>query len=296
MMSEGEAFPLTFSASGRNDGIFMKLAAEASFAPLQSLWQPVKLSEGATTILETAEGAPVLAVRRYGEGRVSAYLSNTLYLLRLHGGGMEGVSDYDRLVSQTIFWMLPDAKKAQEGDSLQLLLKEDGVDVNQRVAVGALSGRGEKAENLTCEVTWPDGRLTALPMQAGMLGEQVGLSSSRNGFLSEFKATQIGTYRLEVVRKDGQRTGQKLLVVRRPLLEMTGEPINRVFLQKLVDGSKGKIIPYGQTDDLLDGIKVPIHEKEMVTEETLWDSWWWLAPLMVLFCAEWYFRRRWDLV
>lgn len=295
-MVEGKAFALNFTASGRNDSAFMKLASEASFSTLQSLWQPVTLSEGATSILETGDGSPVLAVRRYGEGRVCTFLSNTLYSLRLKGGGQDTVNVYDRLVSQTIFWMLPDVKDTSGGDSLQILVKDDGVDVNQKVYVGALSGRGEKAGNLQCQVTWPDGKTVSYPMQATTLEHQVGLSNGKNGFLSEFKATAVGTYQMEIVRQDGLRSGRKLLVVRRPMLEMTGEPINREFLKRLAEEHGGKFVPYGVMSGWLDGIAVPERRKEILEEATQWDSWFWLIPLMALFCVEWYARRRWDLV
>lgn len=295
-MSEGKARPIAFTAAGRNDRSFMKLASEAAFSPLGSLWAPVKLSSGAVTIIESGDGEPVFVTRRYGEGRVCAFLSNTLHTLRLHGASSGGISIYDRLVCQAVFSMLPDIKKEGESDALQILLKGDNADTGQKVQVGALAGSGKKAGDLTCEVTLPDGNITRYPMQAAMLEAQVGLANARKGFLSEFKAQKAGTYQLEIVCSDGQRSEKKLLVVRRPVLEMTGEPVNRTLLKKLAELSKGRFLPLGEQGDLLAGLTIPERRKERVSEATQWDSWWWLVPLMALFCLEWYFRRHWDLV
>lgn len=295
-MDESRPVALTFTAAGRNDDAFRLLASEAVFTPLRSLWQPVRLSEGAQSLLESAESAPVLAVRRYGAGRVAILLSNTLHTLRLGGTAGAGASVYDRLVCQTVSWLLPDRNRTEAGDALQVLLRTDHADVGAAVAVGALSGRQESAADLTCVVTQPDGKTLSLPMQEATLGAQVGLSSARKGFQSEFRASQLGTYALEIAHRDGRRSQRRLLVVRRPAIELTGAPVNRALLRRLAEDSGGRWVALGHRGELFEGLAAPERRLETVRETSLWDRWLWLAPLMALFCLEWYWRRRWELV
>ncbi|NLZ62644.1 MAG: hypothetical protein GX902_02440, partial [Lentisphaerae bacterium] len=47
---------------------------------------------------------------------------------------------------------------------------------------------------------------------------------------------------------------------------------------------------------LLANLKGNSRSIEIVREYSLWNRWPWLALLISLFCLEWYFRRRWDLV
>lgn len=296
MMSEAKAVSLAFTSAGRNDDAFRVLASEATLTPLSSLWQPVQLIEGAQSIVAGGDGAPVLAVRRYGAGRTAIFLSNTLHTLRLGGGAPGGTNVYDRLICQSVHWLLPDRNKEETGEALQVLLKADHADLGEVLSVGGLSGRTETAQDLSCVVTDPEGKTVTLPMQEGTLATQVGLSSSRHGFLSEFKAQRLGVYAVEVVHRDGRRSPRRLVVVRRPAIELTGAPVNRDLLRRLATESGGRWVPLGSWEQMFAGIAVPERRVEVIREESQWDSWWWLLPLMGLFCLEWYWRRRWELV
>ena len=37
-------------------------------------------------------------------------------------------------------------------------------------------------------------------------------------------------------------------------------------------------------------------EFTQVLEHSVWDRWWWIGVLVILFCLEWWWRRKLDLV
>jgi hypothetical protein len=288
---------VSFTAAGRAEPAFAPLLTEPRLPPLLSYWSPVEPGPFSTVFLATAEASPVLVGRRFGQGRAGIILSDSLWRWQLgsEAGGTEK-SLYGRFITQLLQWLSPSNRQQNQDNGIQLLLAEQEVDLWSRVQIGALCGKAVDSSGLACRIITPEGKSLALPMVPANLGEDFGLSQKESGFACEFVPELPGTYKLEVMARDGLHSEGVLLLAKQPALEYTGEPIQRQWLQRLARDSGGTFLPWADSDRLLANLKGNSRSIEIVREYSLWNRWPWLALLISLFCLEWYFRRRWDLV
>ena len=293
-MQEGSRYRVDFTPAGRVLPAFAGMLDGGAFPSLLSVWSPVKLGEFSTSIIETAEGNPVLAMRRYGQGRVVIVLSNTLWKWQLGGADGSGKGMYGRFVTQLVHLLTPDGLDADNGDMLRIVMADDDVDLRENVVIGAVGGRLK--DGADCLVTTPSHETLTYPMREARLERQVGLRQPQDGLLCEFVPEEAGTYQIAVKSKDGTQQAQALLLVRRPEHELTGAPLNRELLSELCSRSGGAFVPLNKLNELNGRLKNEPRILETVSEYPVWNRWHWLIPLLLLYCLEWYFRRRWDLV
>jgi len=295
-MREGR-FSVDFTAAGRSQPAFSDLLSELRLPPLLSFWGPVENSAFSTVFLAAADGSPVLLGRRYGQGRAAVILSDSLWRWQLgseSGGSGKGL--YGRFLTQLLQWLAPGLQTQNEEDSIQLLLPSQEVDLRAKIRVGAICGKRVSGSGLACRILVPDGSSLALPMLPAQLGLEVGLPAPEAGYRCEFVPEQEGTYRLQVISRDGLSSEEALLVVKQPALEFTGASIDRRWLQRLAKETGGVMLPWEQAGTLLKKLPVRPRRVDIVREYSLWNKWPWLAGLILLFSLEWYLRRKWDLV
>jgi len=295
-MREGR-FSVDFTAAGRTQPAFSDLLSELRLPPLLSFWGPVECNAFSSVFLAVADGSPVLVGRRYGQGRTAVILSDSLWRWQLgaeSGGSGKGL--YGRFLTQLLQWLAPSLQNQKEEDSIQLLLPSREADLRSKIPIGALCGKRVSASGLACRILCPDSSSLALPMLPAELGLEVGLSSPAAGFRCEFVPEQEGTYRLQVISRDGLNSEEALLVVKQPVLEFTGASIDRRWLQRLAKETGGVMLPWEQAGTLLKKLPVKPRKVDIVREYSLWNKWPWLAGLILLFSLEWYLRRKWDLV
>ncbi len=298
-MREGR-FPVMFSEEGRSHPATKDLAGSVSLPPILSVWRPSEPSEFASVLVETGDESPVLAVRRYGQGRVAMLLSNTLWRWRL--GSAAAADDrhvYDAFMTRIATWLLPSPDETDAPDTLQLLTRDSEVDVGASVPVGLATGQpadGENEANFTCQVRTPDERVLQLPLSSAQLGDNVGLSDPVPGFLGRFTPHTEGEYTIEAASADGTSRSTLRVLAARPTRERTGAPVNREFLHRVADDSNGVFVPRDQWRSALDSLDDEGRIVETVRQTPLWTSPWWLALLISLFSFEWWWRRRLDLV
>ncbi len=288
---------VSFTAAGRAEPAFAELATEPRLPSLLSYWSPVEISAFSTVFLATAEASPVLLGRRFGQGRVGIILSDSLWRWQLGsevGGSEKGL--YGRFITQLLQWLSPSQQNQNQDNGIQLLLAAQEADLWEKVQIGALCGKAVDTAGLACRIITPEGKNLALPLVATALGQDFGLSQQESGFACDFVPEIPGTYKLEIMARDGLHSAVTLLLVKQPVLEFTGEPIQRQWLQRLAKETGGACLPWQEADRLLATLKGSGRNIEIVREYTLWNKWPWLALLISLFCLEWYYRRKWDLV
>ncbi|NMA20657.1 MAG: hypothetical protein GX927_08765, partial [Lentisphaerae bacterium] len=265
-MREGR-FSVDFTAAGRSQNAFSDLLSEVRLPPLLSFWGPVEASSFASVFLAAADGSAVLVGRRYGQGRTAVLLSDSLWRWQLGseaGGG--GKSLYGRFLTQLLQWLAPGLQSQNEEDSIQLLLPSREADLRAKISIGALCGKRVSGSGLACRILCPDASNLALPMLPAELGIEAGLPSPEAGFRCEFVPEQEGTYRLQVISKDGLASEEALLVVKKPALEFTGEAINRQWLQRLAKDTGGAMLPWLEAGKLLEKLPVKPRSVEIVRE------------------------------
>ncbi|MBR4900738.1 MAG: VWA domain-containing protein [Victivallales bacterium] len=293
-MKEGTRYRVDFTPAGRVLPAFAGILEEASFPALLSVWAPVKTGEFSTSVMETSDGNPVLVTRRYGQGKVAMLLSNTLWKWQLGGADGSGKGLYGRFITQLVHMLNPEGGETGQDDALRIVMAAGEADLRETVAVGVVGLNAKGGAD--CLVKTPSEKTLTYPMREAKLDKQVGLRNPQDGWLCEFMPEEAGTYQINVKSRDGTQQAEALLLVRRPEHELTGAPLNRELLNELCARSKGAFVVPSKLSDMDGKLKKEPRVLETVAEYPIWNRWHWLIPLMLLYCLEWYFRRKWDLV
>jgi uncharacterized membrane protein len=296
-MKEGR-FSVDLTPTGRTHPGLGELAMEGTLPPLLSFWGPVKTGEFSSVLVAAADGSPVVVVRRFGQGRVAMLLSDSLWRWQL--GEAEAVAEkslYSRFVTQIVYWLAPSEKDVEKSSLLQVVTGRTEVELREKVTIGAVfETKGEAGSGLSCRIKTPDGKMQVFPMLAGALGKDVGLSKPMDGFRSFFTPQEPGQYEVTVATADGTQAASLVLLAAEPEHERTGEAINRDYLTGLARETGGKFVTWADRTTLLKDIPYRTQEFTEVIEHSVWDRWWWIGVLVALFCVEWWWRRKLDLV
>lgn len=298
-MHEGR-FPALFTDQGRAHAATRDLAKSGALPPLLSVWRPTEPTGAASVLVETGDGSPVLAVRRYGQGRVAMLLSNSMWRWRLGSSAIiEGRNVYDAFMSRVAFWLLPSRDEASAPDTLQVLTRQTEADVGESVAVGLATGTAsadDQAADFEVRAYAPDERELGIPLSPAQLGEEVGLSEAIPGLIGHFEPHTPGEYRIEATSADGQRRSELRLLAKSPSREQTGAPIDREYLRALAEAGGGAFVPLDRWRTALDKFSAEGTQITTARHVPLWTSPWWLALLILLFTVEWWWRRSLDMV
>ncbi|NLF17113.1 MAG: hypothetical protein GX595_07635 [Lentisphaerae bacterium] len=296
-MKEGR-FSVDLTPAGRTHPGLADLALESGLPPLLSFWSPVTVGEFSSVLVAAGDASPVVAVRRFGQGRVAMLLSDSLWRWQL--GESEAGADkslYNRFVTQVVYWLAPSEKEVERSSLLQVVTARPEVELREKVTVGAIFDAGEEAaRGLTCRVQTPSGKVQVYPMLAAALGKDVGLARTVDGFRSFFTAQEPGQYTLTVATADGTQSAGLVLLAAEPEHERTGAPLNRDYLAGLAKDTGGRFVSWSERSELLKDLPHTTQEFTQVIEHSIWDRWWWIGVLIALFCAEWWWRRKLDLV
>ena len=296
--NEGK-YAVDITAEGKNHAALAGLGFSGDIPPLLTLFEPVKVAQFSSTLLATSERAPLLVIRRFGQGKVAMILTDSFWRWQLGGAeSAAGKNLYKPFFAQLVQWLGPSAKDQDTKEILQLLLAENEVEVRRKVTIGARleSAGGGKTVALSCRIDSPDGKPQSLPMTPAPLGENVGLTRTAEGYACEFRPQVPGVYAIAVASADGVYSAKTRLLVKEPVREQTGASLNREYLQSVAKSSGGQFYAWKDRTKLLGSIKGTVREIKTTTEYPLWPKWYWLAALIVLFGIEWWWRRKLDFV
>ncbi|MBN2451750.1 MAG: hypothetical protein JXR77_15285 [Lentisphaeria bacterium] len=295
-MREGR-FTVDITPMGRTHPALGELPLESLLPPLLSFWAPVRVGQFSSVLIAAADGSPVVVVRRFGQGRVAMLLSDSLWRWQL--GGMDGGADkslYNRFVTQLVHWLAPSAKDVEKSALLQIVTAGSQVELREKVTIGAVYDAVEGASALTCRIATPGGQTLSFPMLGATLGRDVGLSRTVDGFRCTFTPDEPGTYDVAVSSSDGTQSATMKLLAEEPELEQTGEPIQRAYLSELAQETGGQLVAWEERNRILRELPHSTQEFTRTLETSVWNRWWWIGVLIGLFCVEWWWRRKLDLV
>jgi hypothetical protein len=299
-MREGH-FSVIPTAAASAHPAMRNLAAQVNLPTIKSFWSPVKTGEFSTILLSAEAGSPVLAVRRYGQGRVAMVLSDSLWRWQLGTNESDGgaKNPYSLLMTQLTLWLAPSRQEVENSELLQVLMAENKAEPGEELVIGALlagTQNQEGASQLQCTITMPDKRKTTHPMVPARLGQEVGLNRSLPGYRHIFQPDQTGRYQISVSDSRGTQTVTKTLVVSQFAQEKTGALLNRPFLEQLAHETHGKLYPWKDRFQLARDIVRTPRQALLTREYPIWNRAIWLVLLIALFSLEWWWRRRLDLV
>ncbi|MBM4332697.1 MAG: hypothetical protein FJ117_16050 [Deltaproteobacteria bacterium] len=249
----------------------------------------VRVKTSATILLESGDGIPhpILAVERYGQGRV--FVLATDYSWKWYMGMIaRGRSHYAyyRFMERAVRWLTKDPGL----DPIQIILPEEAVRIGQRkeirVRVRPEEDSPEMKRVIQFSVFDPQGMKVGAEMKpAGSSGE------STASFIPE----KAGNYKLKVENPGG--SVEESVAIYEPIEERDGLPEHE-RLMKIAESTGGKFLS-PQEDLLQEIIRAAEKRESRYVEERaipLWSHFSWLALVLTLLSAEWYLRRRWGLI
>jgi hypothetical protein len=118
--------------------------------------------------------------------------------------------------------------------------------------------------------------------------------SARGIYRGAWEARAPGKYRFVVAGPAGEASAA-FLVGGGPL-EGKGPSTDHAALAAAAAATGGAALPAGRIADIANLYPPEARAVTRVRTTALAASWWFLAPVAALLCAEWYLRKRWGLI
>jgi len=275
----------------------------AVMPPILSVFPDAVPKPGAEVLVtaETPQGSqPVVLTQRYGQGRVAAILTDSLWRWQLTPETTQ--QPYSRFWTQLLSWLLPEADE-QDKRRLDLFADQDQIHLGETIE---LSARLPDADALPGEapavvpsvrLTGPDGRTVPFAMTPS----QVTMPDGRTfpGFSLRHQPVEPGPYVAEAVyggATDGLKSEVVRFHVRAYSPETAPRPIRADLLRTLAKTGGGR--HFEDIDELnraLVNLRVSVIEEQRSDFKSLWQHWMVLVPLMGLAAGMWVLRKRLNM-
>jgi hypothetical protein len=298
VLSEGK-FPSSLTDTGRSHPAFAgDPAIWEAMPPVLSYVPGVELTPGAQALATASDGGsvhPIIATQRYGQGKVIAILTDSLWRWSL-SIGTASTKPYGRFVEQLMVWMSP-AEDAIQAAKVELFSDREEVYLGETLDLSARLGRKlnmDRADTqVTCAITDAEDRTLPFSMQASEVVTSSGTSFP--GYISTFKADQPGLYTATAIARSGTRelSSEPITFYVRPFTpESIPKPVDAELLRTLAKSSGGQF--FESKDALnaaLSGLTFATQEQESVEFSSLWRTLVMLSCLTLLLAIEWILRR-----
>ncbi len=289
-------FSVAWTAEGRaHPALANNQEMPAELPPVLSVFTGVTLSAGAFALADaqTDNGRqPVLVSRVYGQGKVLAVLTDSLWRWVMQPGDDK---PYPKFWRQIIQWMSP---SESDLDKYHLELFTDAGTIavgdpailQSRLVIPPTETR--KSWKVTCEITTPSDRVIPLAM-AGRNIQAAG-GAEIPGYVAEFAPGEPGNFKaVAAVEIDGKKvvSAPCLFTVRATSQELVLKPINEKVLKALARSSGGRYGTLDELDSLLQDLRVNERRERKLEYRSLWQNAGVLACLIALLAIEWITRK-----
>ena len=288
----------------------VKLSSEASahpaFAGDPQLWQNIppvlsvfrggELSPGAETLVtaQTPQGdSPVVVTQRFGQGKVTAILTDSLWRWQLDPEAGKN-QPYDRFWTQLISWLLPQAEVIDDM-RLDLFADRDEIYFGESIEIQSRFGSEKVAQPkaVDAKIKLPDGREIPYRMES----RQITTSSGKvlSGFALPFQPEVSGQFKVVVNATVLGKvyTSEPFTFFVKPFSpETLPQPAKMSTLAKIAQSSGGQF--YESTkelDEALSALKMKATEEKISDYRTIWRTWPVLIIVMMLITASWIARK-----
>lgn len=270
--------------------------------PVLSVFPNATLSLGAQGLVtaHTPQGEQtVIASHRYGDGKVVAILTDSLWKWVLNEKSLE-YKPYQRFWDQLLAWAMPE-KEELDSKMLDIWTDREQLFLGEKVKIRARkTARGEKAgEGLAvrCETITPDKRKIPFDMNSEYVVTPDGRSFP--GFAIEYEARKPGLHYVTAIMEiDGKRVeSDPISFFVKPFTpESVPRAANFSVLKYLANNSDGKY--FASIEDLNDELATlnfAAIEQEKVDYKSLWEQWLIISGLVALLSAGWVLRKLRDM-
>jgi hypothetical protein len=257
--------------------------------PILSIYPGSKPTAGATTVM-SADNEPLIVMQRFGQGKVAAILSNSLWRWQLEPGQQDQyLSFWDGLIQ----WLMPQASQVDQfnldlsADVEQLFL---GDTLNLTARAGGSRATASANIPVTVEIQTPDGRKIPYPMQPSASAGQAGPVYAAS-YTADASGMCTAVARASV---DGRAIESPpfSFYVKPFTPETSPKPQAVEVLEQLAKASGGQFCEQDQLDQVLSALDIKTSEEERVSYNSLWNTPFILGGLMLLLSADWILRKR----
>ena len=296
-----EEFPVQLTDSARSHPAF---AGDAQFwevvPPVLSVFSGVTLSPGAQVLVnaETPGGPlPMVVTQRYGEGKVSTILTDSLWRWQL-GPEAAASKPYQRFWTQLLSWLLPQEEDL-DGERIELTTDREQVFFGESLALHARVGdqRDSPPDSVECSVTMPDGRIVPYTMNPGQVTTPAGRSFA--GYSLPFTPEAAGAYSAVAkvsVAGDVTLSEPVSFFVQPFSPETMPRPMDAKVLTMLSSASGGTFFEsVSELNKGLGALQFNAIEEETAEFETLWRHWVAVFLLMAALASSWALRKLRNL-
>ena len=295
-LAEG-TFNLISTSEGQAHQVFLVKDQKEwkSFPPILSIFTGAELTAGATALLTTDEKSgrhPVVIVHKYGQGKVVALLTDSLWRWQLSPGVD---ASYRRFWNGLLFWLSPAEEEIRQWQ-IELFSDSERIFIGEQLHLGARIGGIENAppkkDAVTCEILSPEGRKIPFTMNREELTAAGGKKFS--GFGINFAPKTPGLYRaVAAAELDGKKiVSEPYSFYVQPFTpESAPRPVNVKVLLALASSSQGQFCEADKINGVLSEITVKQTEEQKINFIPLWNNLIFLACLLVLLTVEWIIRK-----
>ena len=289
-------FAVRWTAEGRAHPAFVNNPdVPVELPPVLSVFGGAVPTAAALTLVEAETEAgmePLLLSRAYGQGKVLAILTDSLWRWAMQP---RADKPYAMFWRQMIEWMSPAA--GETGDyAIELFTDTATIAVGEPAMLQARliepAGALPRAWKIGCELLAPSGRTITLAM-AGRLIPGAG-GREIQGFAAEFTPTEAGNWKaVASVEVDGRTVASSpcFFSVRAVSRETVEQPAAVGALRALARSSGGRYAAPDAVDEMLRNLQVSIKQERRMDEASLWQNRWLLACLIALLALEWMLRK-----
>lgn len=262
-----------------------------------SLFQRGGMKDGAVCLLGATVAnvvRPVVAVQRFGEGKVACVMTDTLWKWQL---SKTTKNYYRRFWQRLVEWLAADDDKPSTGLDLTAACTEVHTGETLRLVATLLGTGTQTVKNVTCEVTRQDQKGLSFPMAASTSGT-AGHADGQHYTLA-FEALTPG---LHVVVAKAETSEQQLrsapfsFFVRASTPETTPRPANTDLLEALTKTTGGTLCQPNDVDRVMSGLEFKTKKRERVQHRDLWQVYPVSLILAVLLTLEWTIRKAKNMV
>ena len=243
---------------------------------------------------------PLVAANRFGQGRVVAVMSDTIWRWRLAAKSWGADrSPYDTFWTQLMDWLIPKEQDKQDTNKIELFTERANYLMGERPEIRAIvrfvDEKAKPPVSLPVSVKTPDGKTFEYKMSAAMLsgtgGKQV------PGYRAEVDPNVPGVFvahsTLEI---SGVKVeGETRFVVTKPATELTSKPLDRDLLKRIAEQTGGHYFSLDERDQWLDSIHYKEQQFARMQIADLWNNPIVLLLLLAALSGDWILRKHWNL-
>jgi hypothetical protein len=297
IMIEGK-FPVELTTEGKSHPAF---SGEQKFwedvPPVLSIFPDATLSAGAESLVtaKTDKGpTPMIVAQRYGQGKVIALYTDSLWRWQLDPRANE-TQQYQRFWEQLMVWLSPSEKEGTT-QKLDIFADKEQMFLGEQVEISArfTDSKGESLQNavLNCEITTPDKRTIPFVMNKQQV---IAAGKSFPGFATKFTAEASGLHQaIAAVEIEGKKTTSEPIsfYVKAFTPESVPRPAKTEVLEAIAQNSGGKFFEEVKSlNEALSSLNFTQREEETVKYSSLWQNFIIISCLIMILTIEWSLRK-----